>query len=86
MRNVPVFFITVMFFVDSVINCNKFAYVNRDPMKTFETKRSGKQAVTVSFRCPKDVYDAAEKQLIKEDIDFSKLVRRALKREIGVAA
>ena len=55
-------------------------------MKIFETKRSGKQAVTVSFRCPKDVYDAAEKQLIKEDIDFSKLVRRALKREIGVTA
>jgi len=55
-------------------------------MKTVQIKRSHKKAVTVSFRCPVDVYRAAEQQLIKEDIDFSKLVRRALKREVGIAA
>lgn len=55
-------------------------------MKTVKIKRTGEKAVTVSFRCPEIIYLAAERQLIKEDIDFSKLVRRALKREIAAAA
>ena len=54
-------------------------------MKTVEMKRSKRKAVTVSFRCPEDVYAAAEQQILREDIDFSKLLRRALKREIQSA-
>jgi hypothetical protein len=55
-------------------------------MKTIEMKRSKRRAVTVSFRCPEDVYEAAERLINREDIDFSKLVRRALKREIAIPA
>lgn len=52
------------------------------PRKKFPMKRLNKRAVIVSFRCPEDVFYAAEKLLINEDIDFSKLVRRALRREL----
>jgi len=69
--------------VDIVINFNKTQYID---MKTVEMKRSKRRAVTVSFRCPEDVYAAAEQQILREDIDFSKLLRRALKREIQQAA
>jgi hypothetical protein len=55
-------------------------------MKTVEMKRQKRTAVTVSFRCPEDIYRAAEAKTVREDIDFSKLVRRALKREINSAA
>lgn len=55
-------------------------------MKTIEMKRSKRKAVTVSFRCPEDVYALAEQKILREDIDFSKLLRRALKREIESAA
>lgn len=54
-------------------------------LKTVDIKRSKTKGVTVSFRCPEDVYKAAESQIIREDIDFSKLVRRALKRELARA-
>jgi hypothetical protein len=51
--------------------------------KAVAMKRLKKQAVTVSFRCPLDIFRAAEIRLVAEDIDFSKLVRRALKRELA---
>jgi|GEM_PF-4849173 len=54
--------------------------------KSVAMKRLKKEAVTVSFRCPIDVFRAAELRLRAEDIDFSKLVRRALKRELAEAA
>lgn len=54
-------------------------------MKTIEMKRLRRKGVTVSFRCPEDIYQHAEKQIAREDIDFSKFVRRALKRELANA-
>ncbi len=52
-------------------------------MKTCEMKRLKQKGVTVSFRCPEDLYERVEQHLQREDTDFSKLVRRALKRELG---
>ena len=54
-------------------------------MKKIEMKRAKKKAVTVSFRCPEDVFEAANIVIQRDDIDFSKLVRRALKNELKAA-
>ena len=54
-------------------------------MKTAEMKRSKQKAVTVSFRCPEEIYKSAQAKIRREDIDFSKLMRRALKNEMQSA-
>ncbi len=70
-----------------VINFNNSTYTGQiHPVKTVKMKRQKKTAVTVSFRCPEDIYRAAEARTLADDIDFSKLLRRALKRELASAS
>jgi len=60
--------------------------MNTDRMKTVEMKRQKKKAVTVSFRCPEDLFLRLTERIKEEDTDFSKLMRRAIKREMQSAA
>ena len=47
----------------------------KDPKKKAAT-------VTVSFRCPRQVHLAVRERIGEEGIDFSKFVRRALRKEL----
>lgn len=48
-------------------------------------KRSGLRVRLVSFRCREDDYLAALRRANDEDIDLSKLFRRAVRRELAAA-
>ena len=48
-------------------------------------KRTGRPVRLVSFRCHEEDYRAALKRASYEDIDLSKLFRRAVKRELAAA-
>ncbi|CAN5354063.1 hypothetical protein BH09VER1_BH09VER1_28610 [soil metagenome] len=41
---------------------------------------------TATFRVDKDISKKAREKAKREDLSFSQLMRRALKREIGIAA
>lgn len=45
-------------------------------------KRTGRRVRLVSFRCHEEDYQAALNRAAVEDIDLSKLFRRAVKREL----
>ena len=48
-------------------------------------KRSGRRVRLVSFRCHESDYRAALRRANDEDIDLSKLFRRAVRRELAAA-
>ncbi|HEY8966608.1 MAG TPA: hypothetical protein VIM58_09200 [Candidatus Methylacidiphilales bacterium] len=47
-------------------------------------KTPNNKARTVSFRCPEDLHGEAQRRIAEEGIDFSKFVRRAVRRQIEV--
>jgi hypothetical protein len=61
----------------------------REAMATPRTKttakRTGRSVRLVSFRCHEEDYCAALERAAVEDIDLSKLFRRAVRRELAAA-